>query len=66
MTAGLVGVDFAEGDACEGEVWGSGEVFTLIAAAVVMRQWWVAEQRAMAREDRRDLGDVRDVGVASA
>jgi cytochrome c oxidase assembly factor CtaG len=31
--------------------WGAGEVFTLIAAAIVVRQWWVADQRAAARED---------------
>jgi putative membrane protein len=51
--------------------WGSGEIFTLIAAAVVVRQWWLAEQRAMAREARADAradaesgADVGDVGVA--
>jgi putative membrane protein len=32
--------------------WGSGELLTVIVAAVVCRQWWVAEQRATAREDR--------------
>jgi cytochrome c oxidase assembly factor CtaG len=32
--------------------WGAGEIFTLVAAAVVMRQWWVSEQRAAAREMR--------------
>jgi len=31
--------------------WGSGEIFTLVAAAVIVRQWWRAEQRAAARED---------------
>ena len=30
--------------------WGSGEILTLVAAAIVVRQWWVAEQRASARE----------------
>lgn len=30
--------------------WGTGEIFTVIAAAIVMRQWWAAEQRAAARE----------------
>jgi cytochrome c oxidase assembly factor CtaG len=35
--------------------WGAGEVFTLIAAAIVLRQWWVADQRAAAREDRAVL-----------
>lgn len=33
--------------------WGAGEIFTVLAAAVVMRQWWVTEQRAGARELRR-------------
>jgi putative copper resistance protein D len=31
--------------------WGSGELFTLIVAAVIVRQWWLSEQRATARED---------------
>lgn len=30
--------------------WVTGELFTLCAAAVVLRQWWTAEQRAAARE----------------
>ena len=34
--------------------WGFGEIFTLVAAAVVVRQWWAAEQRAGARELRAD------------
>jgi cytochrome c oxidase assembly factor CtaG len=34
--------------------WGTGEIFTLIAAGIVFRQWWVAEQRA----ERRELGPV--------
>ena len=33
-----------------GLFWGTGELFTLAVAAVVVRQWWVAEQRASARE----------------
>jgi putative copper resistance protein D len=33
-----------------GLFWGTGELFTLVVAAVVVRQWWVAEQRAAARE----------------
>jgi putative copper resistance protein D len=33
-----------------GIFWVTGEVFTLVAAAIVMRQWWVAEQRAAGRE----------------
>lgn len=32
--------------------WGAGELFTLVAAGIVVRQWWVAEQRAAARDDR--------------
>jgi cytochrome c oxidase assembly factor CtaG len=35
-----------------GLFWGAGEIFTLVAAAVVMRQWWVSEQRAADREAR--------------
>jgi putative copper resistance protein D len=30
--------------------WGAGELFTLVAAAVIVRQWWTAEQRAAQRE----------------
>jgi putative copper resistance protein D len=30
--------------------WGTGEIFTVIAAGIVMRQWWAAEQRAARRE----------------
>ena len=33
-----------------GLFWGTGELFTLVVAAVIVRQWWVAEQRASARE----------------
>jgi putative membrane protein len=32
--------------------WGSGELLTLVVAAVISRQWWVSEQRAAARDDR--------------
>jgi putative membrane protein len=32
--------------------WGSGELLTVVLAAIVSRQWWVSEQRAAAREDR--------------
>ncbi|HEX6568253.1 MAG TPA: cytochrome c oxidase assembly protein [Acidimicrobiales bacterium] len=35
-----------------GLFWGTGELFTLVVAAVIARQWWVGEQRAAAREDR--------------
>jgi putative copper resistance protein D len=35
-----------------GLFWGTGELFTVVVAAVIVRQWWVGEQRAAAREDR--------------
>jgi len=31
--------------------WGAGELFTLVASAIVVRRWWAAEQRAAAREE---------------
>lgn len=34
-----------------GLFWGTGELFTVIVAGIVLRQWWVGEQRAAARED---------------
>ena len=33
-------------------LWASGELFTLALAAIVGRQWWLADQRAAARFDR--------------
>lgn len=36
-----------------GLLWGMGELFTLAVAAVVVRQWYVADQRAAVRADRR-------------
>jgi putative membrane protein len=36
-----------------GLLWGMGEIFTLAVAAVVVRRWYVADQRAAARHDRR-------------
>jgi len=33
-------------------LWASGELFTLVLAAVIGRQWWLADQRAAARFDR--------------
>jgi putative copper resistance protein D len=39
-----------------GLFWGTGELFTLVVAAVILRQWWVGEQRAEAREAREALG----------
>jgi putative membrane protein len=35
-----------------GLFWGTGELFTVVVAAIVVRQWWLAEQRAEAREER--------------
>ena len=32
--------------------WGAGELLTLAVAAACGRQWWVAEKRAQARDDR--------------
>jgi putative copper resistance protein D len=34
-----------------GLFWGTGELFTVIVAGIILRQWWVSEQRAAARED---------------
>jgi putative membrane protein len=48
-----------------GLFWGTGELFTLVVAAVIVRQWWVDEQRAAARDDRaadRASGLVPDTG----
>ena len=36
-----------------GLLWGMGELFTLAVAAVVVRRWYVADQRAAHRADRR-------------
>lgn len=36
-----------------GLLWGMGELFTLAVAAVVVRQWYVADQRDAVRADRR-------------
>jgi putative copper resistance protein D len=33
-------------------LWGAGELLSLGVAAVIARQWWVAERRATVREDR--------------
>jgi cytochrome c oxidase assembly factor CtaG len=35
-----------------GLFWGAGELFTVAVAGIIVRQWWVGEQRATAREDR--------------
>jgi len=44
--------DLADQHLAAGLFWGTGELFTFAVAAIVLRQWWVVEQRAMAREDR--------------
>ncbi len=36
-----------------GLLWGMGELFTLAVAAVVVRRWYLADQRAAGRADRR-------------
>jgi putative copper resistance protein D len=36
-----------------GLFWGTGELFTLAVAAIIVRQWWLGEQRAEARETRQ-------------
>ena len=43
-----------------GVLWGTGELLTLATAAIVFRSWYVADQRAGARADRRT--DARTVG----
>jgi putative copper resistance protein D len=48
-----------------GLFWGTGELFTLVVAAIVVRQWWVGEQRAARRDDRAAVlaaGRARQVG----
>ena len=37
-----------------GLFWGTGELFTLVVAAVIVRQWWVDERRAADRADRAE------------
>lgn len=37
-----------------GLMWGMGELFTLAVAAVVVRRWYVADQRTAARQDLLD------------
>jgi putative membrane protein len=42
--------DLADQRTAAGLFWGTGELFTLVVAAVIVRQWWMAEQRAASRE----------------
>ncbi len=35
-----------------GLFWGTGELFTLVVAGIILRQWWLGERRAEARELR--------------
>jgi cytochrome c oxidase assembly factor CtaG len=35
-----------------GLFWGTGEIFTLAVAGIILRQWWLGERRAEARELR--------------
>jgi len=44
--------DLSDQRVAAGLFWGTGELFTLVVAAIIVRQWWVADQRAAAREDR--------------
>jgi putative copper resistance protein D len=37
-------------------LWGSGELLTLVAAAIVVRQWWLSELRAERRETDAPAG----------
>ncbi|QXC61535.1 cytochrome c oxidase assembly protein [Aquihabitans sp. G128] len=46
-----------------GLLWGMGELFTLAVAAVVVRRWYVTDQRAAARFDRQD--DARRLAAAT-
>jgi len=39
--------------AAAGILWASGELLTLVIAAIVFAQWWAAEQRESVRLDRR-------------
>ena len=43
----------ADQHAAAGILWASGELLTLVIAAIVFAQWWAAEQRESIRLDRR-------------
>jgi putative copper resistance protein D len=45
-----------------GLFWGTGELFTVVVAGVVLRQWWLAEQRAAAREEAQRVDGTDPVG----
>ncbi|HEX2576920.1 MAG TPA: cytochrome c oxidase assembly protein [Aquihabitans sp.] len=45
--------DLADQRTAAGLLWGMGELFTLAVAAVVVRRWYLADQREGARADRR-------------
>lgn len=45
--------DLADQRAAGGLLWGMGELFTLAVAAVVVRRWYLADQREGRRLDRR-------------
>jgi cytochrome c oxidase assembly factor CtaG len=47
-----------------GLFWGIGELFTVVVAGIILRQWWLGERRAEARE-LRDVHEVRDVRDAA-
>jgi len=44
-------------------LWASGELFTVLLAGVVARQWWLADERAAARFDRAQQVPL-EVGIA--
>jgi putative copper resistance protein D len=45
-----------------GLFWGIGELFTLVVAGIILRQWWLGERRAEARE----LRDAPDAVMADS
>jgi cytochrome c oxidase assembly factor CtaG len=51
-----------------GLFWGTGELFTLLVAGVILRQWWLGERRAEAREARgvREVPEVREAVIADS
>jgi putative membrane protein len=54
-----------------GLFWGTGELFTLAVAGIILRQWWLGERRAEAREatearEARDAPEAREVVMADS